>query len=294
MKKLFFFAAAMFAAMTINATELFDGSHAVTWDTPLNLEAAKFADAQPGQKIVLTFTDAKEMVEENEELVNKGSVVEFKVLDVWDHLAGSREALRLFNDGSVEQFLTEKAVEQLKANGLQIVGKEFTLTHVELTNGKELKEGITVWTGFFWADNWSTLELYKEGYNYVDFSKIDAIRFYSEAANNSYYIKFMKGWDAADKFAEMGDMTAGEGYVELKLTDGLRTSVSEAGHWLVQFNKESIDPFNVTDIVLVPIETPTAIENTNANPNATKRIVNGQVVITREGKTFNMLGVEVR
>ena len=281
MKKLFFLAAAMFAAMTINATELFDGSHAITWDTPLNLEAAKFADAQPGQKIVVTYSDATDGME-------------FKVLEVWDHLAGSREAL-FFNKlsgNSYEQFLTPAAVEQLKAHGLQIVGNHFTATHVELAEGKDLKEGITVWTGFFWADEWSTLELYAEGYNAVDFSNVSAIRFYSEAAGSAYVLNFLQGWGEGEKFADQNDMTDGEGYKELALTDDLRTRLAAAGHWMVQFNKEGLDPFNVTDIVLVPMDH-TAIENTSVESKAIKMMENGQLVIIKNGVRFNALGAKL-
>lgn len=291
MKKLFFFAAAMFAAMTINATELFDGSHAVTWDTPLNLEAEKFADAQPGQKIVLTFTDAKEINDKEE---NVGSAVEFKILDVWDHLAGSREALRLYNDGTVEQFLTARAVEQLKANGLQIIGKEFTLTHVELTDGKELKEGITVWTGYYWVDGWGSLLLYQDAYKHIDFDHIEAIRYYSEAIGSNYVLKLIKTWSPAEEtIATKADMTQGEGYVELALTDQIRTDLKEVAHWEIQMAKEDVDPFNLTDIVLVPKDTTTAVENIGAEAKAVKRMMNGQVVIIRDNRMYNLLGTEL-
>ena len=283
MKKLFFLAAAMFAVMTINATDLFTGSHAVTWDTPLNLEAAKFADAQPGQKIVVTYSDATDGME-------------FKVLEVWDHLAGSREALFFdkLSGNSYEQFLTEAAVAQLKEHGLQIVGNHFTATHVELADGKELKEGITVWTGFFWADSWSTLELYRDAYAGVDFSKVKAIRFYSEAAGSEYVLNFLEGWGEGQKFADQGAMTDGEGFKELALTDELRTRLAAAGHWMVQFNKEGLAPFNVTDIVLVPENgSSTAVDNTLQESKVLKRMVNGQVVIIRDGKMFNTLGAEL-
>ena len=279
MRKFFFFAVAMFTAMTINATELFNGSHAVTWDTPLNLEAAKFADAQAGQKIVVSYTDAADGIE-------------FKVLEVWDHLAGSREAAWIGGEGNFEQFLTAAAVEQLKANGLQLVGNHFTATHVELTDGKELKEGITVWTGFFWADEWSTLELYKEGYNTVDFSTIEAIRFYSEAAGSEYVLNFLQGWGEGEKFADQNDMTDGEGYKELALTDDLRTRLAAANHWMIQFNKEALNPFNVTDIVLVPIDH-AAIDNTTVETKAVKVIENGQLVIIKNGIRFNALGAQL-
>lgn len=277
MRKIFLFAA-LFAAMTMSATDLFTGSHAVTWDTPLNLEAAKFAAAQPGQKIVVSYTDGKDGIE-------------FKILDVWSHLAGSREAAWLGESGSYEQFLTAAGVEQIKAKGLQIVGNHFTCSKVELVDGKELKPGITVWTGFFWADSWSTLELYKEGYNAVDFSKIDAIRFYSEAKAAGYVLNFLKGWGEGEKFADQGAMTDGEGYKELKLTDDLRTAIAAADHWMVQFNKESLDAFNVTDIVLVPKDDATAVESTQRSAISTQKVIkNGQVVIIRDGEVFNVLG----
>ena len=43
-----------------------------------------------------------------------------------------------------------------------------------------------------------------------------------------------------------------------------------------------------------PDPDPTAISNTNANAKAVKTIVNGQLLITRDGKTFNVLGTQVR
>ena len=280
MRKLFFFAA-LFAAMTINATDLFTGSHAVAWATPLNLDAEKFADAQPGQKIVVTYSDATDGIE-------------FKVKNAhWDHLAGSREALSLDPSGTIEQFLTVAAVDSLKLHGLQIIGNHFTVSKVELLDGKELKEGLTVWTGFFWADNWKTLELYRDAYAGVDFSKVSAIRFYSEAASGAYVLNFLQGWGEGEKFADQNDMTDGEGYKELSLTDDLRTRLAAAGHWMIQFNREDLDAFNVTDIVLVLKGDTTAVENVEAGAKAIKMIENGQVIIIKNGIRYNALGVQL-
>jgi len=282
MKKLFFLAAAMFAAMTINATDLFNGSKHVSWsDGGLQIQAAQFAAAQPGQKIVVTFSDASDGME-------------FKVMNTnFDHLAGSREALWISGNGSVEQFLTVAAVDSLKLHGLEIIGANFTATKVELLDGKDLKEGITVWTGFFWANEWSTLELYRDAYAGVNFNNISAIRFYSEAAGSAYVLNFLKGWGEGEKFADQTAMTDGAGYKELVLTDDLRANLAGASHWMVQYNKEELDPFNVTDIVLVLKDTTTAITNANANAKATKVLRNGQVVIIRDNKTYNILGAKL-
>ena len=281
MRKIAFLALLLAAVMNVNATDLWTGSQHVSWTTPIELEAAKFADAQPGQKIVVTYADASDGIE-------------FKLLEEWSHLAGSREAAWISGNGTFEQFLTPAAVAGLKAHGLQVIGNNFNCTKVELLDGKaELKEGTTVWTGFFWADEWSTLELYAEGYNAIDFSKVEAIRFYSEAASGEYILNFLKGWGEGEKFADQNAMTDGVGYKELALTDELRTAVKEAGHWMIQFNKEGLAPFNVTDVVLVMTEAQ-AVENTAVEAKSVKLIRNGQVLILRDGRTYNALGVEIK
>lgn len=275
---------ALFAAlvMSVNATDIWTGSKHVSWsDGGLQIQAAQFAGAQPGQKIVVTFSDASDGME-------------FKVMNTnFDHLAGSREALWISGNGSVEQFLTVAAVDSLKLHGLEIIGANFTVTKVELLDGRDLKEGLTVWTGFFWADEWKTLELYRDAYAGVDFSKVSAIRFYSEAASGAYVLNFMKGWGEGEKFADQTAMTDGEGYKELALTDDLRTALSEASHWMIQFNKEAIDAFNVTDIVLVLKDDTTAVENVEAEAKAVKMIENGQVIIIKNGIRYNALGAQL-
>lgn len=275
---------ALFAAlvMSVNATDIWTGSKHVSWtDGGLQIAAAQFAGAQAGQKIVVTFSDASDGME-------------FKVMNTnFDHLAGSREALWISGNGSVEQFLTVAAVDSLKLHGLEIIGANFTVTKVELLDGRDLKEGLTVWTGFFWADDWKTLELYRDAYAGVDFSKVSAIRFYSEAASGAYVLNFMKGWGEGEKFADQTAMTDGEGYKELALTDDLRTALSEASHWMIQFNKEAINAFNVTDIVLVLKGDATAVENVEAEAKAVKMIENGQVIIIKNGIRYNALGAQL-
>ncbi|MBQ7191851.1 MAG: hypothetical protein IJS00_03155 [Paludibacteraceae bacterium] len=275
---------ALFAAavMNLNATDLWTGSKQVSWENGgIDIEAAMFADAQPGQKIVVTFTGASDGIE-------------FKLLEVWDHLAGSREAAWIGGDGTFEQFLTPAAITGLKEHGLQVIGANFTCTKVELLDGKEaLKDGYTIWTGYFWADEWSTLELYKEGYADADFNKATAIRFYSEAAGSDYVLNFKEDWADWGHIADHNSMTNGEGYKELTLTNELRTRLAGANHWMIQFNKEGLAPFNVTDIVLVG-DFATAIENTVAESKATKIIRDGQIRILKGDKTYNVLGVEMK
>lgn len=275
---------ALFAAlvMNVNATDIWTGSKHVSWlDGGIQIAATQFANATAGQKIVVTYSDATDGIE-------------FKVMNAhFDHLAGSREAAWINGNGTFEQFLTQTAVDSLKAHGLEIIGANFTCSKVELNDGKTLKDGVSVWTGFFWADEWSTLELYRDGYCNVDFSKATAIRFYSEAAGTNYVINVKENWDPEGQIASQADMTDGEGYKELPLTDALRSRLANAGKWMIQFNKEQLNAFNVTDIVLVMSGT-TGIDNTAAEAKAVKSFRNGQLVIEKSGKTYNALGVEMK
>ena len=275
---------ALFAAlvMSVNATDIWTGSKHVCWaDGGVQIAADQFAAAQPGQKIVLHFSDASDGVE-------------FKVMNEnFDHLAGSREAAWINGNGTFEQFLTQEAVESLKAHGLEIIGANFTCTQVELLDGKVLKDGISVWTGFFWADAWTTLELYRDGYCNVDFSKANALRIYSEAGRSDIVINIKENWDPEGQIADQTAMTAGEGYMELPLTDALRSRLANASHWMIQFNKEAGEAFNVTDVVLV-MKDHTAIDNTAVEAKTVKVIRDGQVLILKNGKTYNALGAEMK
>ena len=275
---------ALFAAlvMNVNATDIWTGSKHVSFDEGggLQIAADQFAAAQPGNLLKVHFTGASDGIE-------------FKVMNAkFDHLAGSREAAWISGDGAFEQFLTQTAVDSLKAYGLEIIGANFTCTKVELLESKTLKDGFTVWTGFFWADEWSTLELYWNGYAGVDFAKAAALRIYSEANRSDFVINIKESWEPEGQIADQSAMTAGDGYMELPLTDDLRNRLANAGHWMIQFNKEAGAPFNVTDIVLVG-DFPTAISNTAVESKAVKFFENGQLVIIKNGVKYNALGAQL-
>ena len=274
---------ALFAAlvMSVNATDIWTGSKHVSWsEGGLQIAADQFAAAQPGNLLKVHFTDASDGIE-------------FKVMNAhFDHLAGSREAAWISGDGAFEQFLTQAAVDSLKLYGLEIIGANFTATQVELLESKTLKEGYTVWTGFFWADDWTTLELYRDGYCNVDFSNATALRIYSEANRSDFVINIKENWEEGGQIADQSAMTAGDGYMELALTPDLRNRLANAGHWMIQFNKEAGEAFNVTDIVLVG-DFPSAISNTAAESKAVKSIENGQLVIIKNGVKYNALGAQL-
>lgn len=127
MKKFFSITVAcLMGATMLNAADIWTGNKHVSWEEGgLQLEAAKFADAKAGDKLVVTYTGATDGIE-------------FKLVNEhFDHLAGSREAAWINGDGNFEQFLTAPAVEGLKAYGLELIGANFTVTKVDMASRKK-------------------------------------------------------------------------------------------------------------------------------------------------------------
>ncbi len=273
---------ALFAAlvMSVNATDIWTGSHAVTWTSALNLNAATFAGAQPGNALKVFFTDASDGIE-------------FKANGV--NIAGSRKNAWINGDGAYELYLTPGAIDAIKAHGLEIVGNHFTVTKVEL-NEVEGREGMTtMWRGLYWVDNWGEMLFYPAIASVVDWSDYSAIRVYHEAGRSDFEVNFKKSWADADLIGGISDMTAGEGYVELPLTDARRALLASIDNELiVQFYRgDDKAAFNVTEIALVMEEETTAISNTAVESKAVKFFENGQLVIIKNGVKYNALGAQL-
>ena len=271
--------AALFAAMTINATDIWTGNHAVTWGTALNLNATTFENAQPGDALKVFFSDASDGIE-------------FKANGV--NIAGSRKNAWISGDGAYELYLTPGAVEAIKAHGLEIVGNHFTVTKVEL-NEVEGREGMTtMWRGLYWVDGWGEMLFWPAIASVVDWNDYSAIRVYHEAGRSDFEVNFKKSWADADHIGGISDMTAGEGYVELPLTDERRALLASIDKELiVQFYRgDDKAAFNVTEIALVG-NSPTALSNTAVESKAVKFFENGQLVIIKNGVKYNALGAQL-
>ncbi len=157
-------------------------------------------------------------------------------------------------------FLTEDMLQKIvtEEKDLRIYGEGITVTSVELCTGKAggLKSGRTIWTGFFWADEWSTLKLFKAAVTCLNLNEYAAIRVYYEANRTDFTMHLFK--DAAtddNKIATNADesIRLNDHYADIPLTSSLITNIREASDELhFQFDKGSGDAFNVTDIVLIP------------------------------------------
>ena len=236
MKKVFLLLCLWATTTIATATDLWEGTHTVDWSNTLTIEAAKFAEAQIGQKIVIEFTDAT------------GEVIELHSNGVM--LPGTRYAHYLYADQhETEVFITPGMLVSLQTYGMEICGKGFTATKVWYGDGKDNVDGNTVWTGYFWMDEWSTLEVAKTSFDGI------AIRFYSEANRTDYVINVLTKWGDGGKLGDQTTMTMTTEYAELNIEDiDMSASLADTERLMVQCNKEGGDAFNFTAIVLVKKE----------------------------------------
>ena len=260
MKKLFLLMCLMATTTIVSATDLWEGTHAVNWDNTLTIEAAKFADAQVGQKIVIEFTNATGEVIE---LHSNGGM-----------LPGTRYAHHIYADqSSMEVFITPGMLARLKESGLEVCGTGFTATKAWYGDGKDNVDDNTVWTGYFWMDEWSTLELAKTSFDGINWSDYKAIRFYSEANRTNYVINVLTKWGDDGKLGDQTTMTMKNDYAELNIENiDMAAKLAEVDRLMVQCNKEGGDAFNFTAIVLVKKET-TGINTLNVE----REMLNGEV-----------------
>ena len=239
MKKVFLLMCLMATTVIASATDVWEGEHAVNWDNTLQIEKGKFTDMKVGDKLVIEFKNATDKVIE---LHSNGGM-----------LPGTRFEHHIFPDqSSVEVFATPAMLASLKEYGLEVCGVNFTATKIWYGDGKDNVDENTVWTGYFWMDSWSTLEISKNCFAGVDWSKVKAIRFYSEANRTDYVINVLTKWGEGGKLGDQTTMTMTNEYAELSLENiNMETALADVDRLMIQCNKEAGDPFNFTAVVLV-------------------------------------------
>jgi len=208
--------------------------------------------------------------------------------DVSVHLPGS-DYRNLPNEPSpftFDMYLTEDMLQKIITNekDFRIYGEGITISSVKLVKpGKAgaLKFGKTIWTGYFWMDDTWSLEIFKEAFASIDFSKYGKMRIYYEANRTDFLMRlFTKFGDDPREFEDEDDIKlAGSDtdehmelhaggvtperihltntYVDIPLTETIKTYLStkddaHGSSLFIKCNKNGA-AFNVTDVVLLPI-----------------------------------------
>ncbi len=180
-------------------------------------------------------------------------------------------------------YLTEDMLSAINSQDLRVYGEGITVNRVEICDGKAgaLKFGKTIWTGYFWMDDTWSLEIFKEAFASIDFSKYGKMRIYYEANRTDFLMRlFTKFGDDPREFEDEDDIKlAGSDndehmalhaggvtperihltstYVDIPLTETIKTylSTKDDAHGpslFIKCNKNG-EAFNVTDVVLLPI-----------------------------------------
>ena len=259
MKKVFFMlATALMSSAMVTAEIIWSPAKGqtdtvVTWAKTFTISKEYFASCQQGNLLKLTLNNATDVIE----LKSNGQ-----------KLPGSRFS-NIAGAKSYECYLTQAMLDTCKLYGMELCGASFGIKQIEILDGKagHMKTGETIWTGYFWVDNWKTLELFKEALTAEDLSKYASMRIYHEGPENGFVLKLLASWDDAGKIAEIGPSVSTENnplqyksegglnFVELDLTKvNPLTVINTVGsdRLMIQCSKEAQLPFNMTDIVLVP------------------------------------------
>ena len=255
MKKIFTLIAALTLSVGLWATSIWSGSHDVHWDNPLTIEASKFASALPGNKITITLS------------VNDGTNDAIEFTANGQKLPGTRFSLCQDWWETYDLFMTQDMIDSCKVYGMKISGDNFTVTNVDLSEGKakSMKEGKAIWTGYFWVVPGSDpLGVFKEALTAVkDWSKYSAMRFYCEGPITYDLISLLANQGEFGVIAKSPatDETAGnplkryEGYAELDLTQVNPLAIINAvasDRLMIKIDmQQGSAGFNFTDVVLV-------------------------------------------
>lgn len=207
----------------------------VTWENTMTITPESFADeVNVGDYISIGLVDATD-------------VVEIKGNGVW--LPGSI-LQRVDGKSEYRAYITSDMLAALKQYGMEICGASFGVNAVAIMNdGFQMPEGA-IWGGYFWIDNWNTLELWKTAFDTYNGQRYLDINM--EASNSDYVLNVMTRFDDPDAVWSKSESTVkapSTATIDLKGID-VRESLADVNALLCQLNPEGGEPFNVTSIVL--------------------------------------------
>ncbi|MCH5224919.1 MAG: T9SS type A sorting domain-containing protein [Muribaculaceae bacterium] len=220
---------------------LFSGpTEEVTWENTKSFDASLFENVQVGQYLYATYADGD-------------GGIEFKSDATW--LSGSY-FINTFNNSQAKCYLTTEGVASLKKNGLELCGT-FRLESLTIMNdGFVMPEGA-LWGGYFWVDNWNTLEIFKSAFSNYTNQKYMIVNLSDDNTNSGYFMKVLTNWGNPDEnipatvIADNDAITKTAKYAIIDLTDvNLSSLLENEANLKIQANPEGGNSFNITSVIL--------------------------------------------
>lgn len=212
---------------------------AVSWAETLTIPAEDFADAtiQAGNYLYITFSSTTDVIE----LKSNGEKLPGSVF-TW--LGEGRTDLKVY--------FTEDMISAVKANGVEFCGANFSVTGVGIYSDGTTAPAGAVWCGYFWVENWNTIEIFKEAFNKYNGERYLDIYLSDEANYNTYLIKVLTSWENGGLVADNDKIEhkAGLATLDLKANGINLTSVLTTDRLMIQMNPEGGNPFNIRAVAL--------------------------------------------
>lgn len=217
---------------------------AVSWETPLYFEASNFEDVAVGYFIQL-------------DLVNTTDVIEIK--SDGQKLPGSRFCWLGDNESyTYRAYITKDMLAALQVTGLEIIGANFKVAGASIHNDGFVMPDGAIWGGYFWVENWNTLELFKEAFNNYDGQRyLDVYLSADNGDNTNYVLNVRTTWGDDGIWAQSGDgqveRTTTVATIDLQAIGITSENIAErlnSDRLMIQGNPEGGNPFNFTAVAL--------------------------------------------
>lgn len=256
MKTSLLLAAALVAATSsLNAQDtvkqLYSGDPVdVTWANTLTIPADDFTEGvKAGDYISISLSNATD-------------VLEIKANGTW--LPGSIFT-NISGKNEYKAYITPDMLAALRSAGLEICGAQFTVNSVSVMNdGFVMPEGA-IWGGYFWVENWNTLELFKTAFdNYSGQRYLNIYRTVDQAAPDfdGYLVKVLTAWDNPDAvWADNADIKHSPSCATVDLNGiDVKEALASVDKLMIQSNPEGGAPYNLTAITLTDAPVASRIE----------------------------------
>lgn len=244
----------------------------VTWDNTLKIGAENFeGGVNVGDFIYVKFS-------------NTTDVIELKADGTW--LPGTKYTYLGDNTPDLRTYITSDMLTSLKEFGLELCGASFTVSEVSICNdGFNMPDGA-IWGGYFWVDNWNTLELFKTAFdNYSGQRYMEIYLSDDNGDNENYFMKVLTAWENPDAiWADNNQITheIRKAIVDLNGID-VSSKLEDVNTLMVQSNPEGGSSYNIIAIVL---------RNEDGSTSAIESIGNSHV--DEKADVYNLHGVLVK
>lgn len=211
----------------------------VTWANTMSIPASDFeSDVNVGDYINISFEATTD-------------VIELKADGKW--LPGTRFTFLGDNTPDLKTYITADMLAALRTFGLELCGASFTVKEVSVCNdGFTMPEGA-IWGGYFWVDNWNTLELFKTAFDSYDGQRyLDIYLSDDNGDNTGYFMKVLTAWDNPDAVWADNDKIehkARIATVDLKGID-VKNALADVNALMIQSNPEGGAPYNINAVAL--------------------------------------------